>query len=192
MSFSFTANTSIVVSGTPTTAGTYAFTVTAVNNPGGNFTSTSQTFSYTITVTTPAPLPSFSGTLTASVARDVANTTTAAGTNFTSASVTTGGVPAGMTFAFTANTNIRVSGTPTAAGSYPFTVTAVNNPGGTFTSRSQAFSYTMTVTAPVLKRCTSFQISLGCCTNTNQCGTLGAGASCTTATSPNPFFPDNC
>ena len=44
--------------------------------------------------------------------------------------------------------------------------------------------------APTLKRCTSFQISIACCTNTSQCGTSGAGVTCTPA---NGFFdPDNC
>ena len=46
--------------------------------------------------------------------------------------------------------------------------------------------------APTLFRCTTFQISIGCCTNTNQCGTLGIGASCSPASSPDPFIPGNC
>ena len=41
-------------------------------------------------------------------------------------------------------------------------------------------------------KCTTFQISIACCTNTTQCGTLGAGASCTTPTTPDPFDPNAC
>jgi hypothetical protein len=43
---------------------------------------------------------------------------------------------------------------------------------------------------PTLRRCTSFQISIGCCTGTGQCGELGAGVTCSPA---NGFFdPDAC
>lgn len=45
---------------------------------------------------------------------------------------------------------------------------------------------------PTLFRCTSFQISIGCCTNTNECGTFGAGASCTTQTFPGPNDENTC
>ena len=34
---------------------------------------------------------------------------------------------------------------------------------------------------PTLRRCTSFQISIACCTSTSSCGELGAGVTCTTA-----------
>jgi hypothetical protein len=49
---------------------------------------------------------------------------------------------------------------------------------------------TVAAPAPSLFRCTSFQISIGCCTGTGQCGELGAGVSCSPA---NGFFdPDAC
>lgn len=35
--------------------------------------------------------------------------------------------------------------------------------------------------APSLFRCTSFQVSIGCCSSTADCGTLGAGVSCSPA-----------
>ena len=44
--------------------------------------------------------------------------------------------------------------------------------------------------APAYKRCTTFQISIACCTGTGECGTLGAGASCSPANGI--FNPDNC
>ena len=53
-----------------------------------------------------------------------------------------------------------------------------------------ASSRTAAAPAPTLFRCTSFQISIACCTNVNECGTLGAGVSCATASGT--FDPDNC
>jgi len=44
---------------------------------------------------------------------------------------------------------------------------------------------------PSLFRCTSFQISIGCCTSTLSCGSLGAGVSCSPET-PGAFTPANC
>jgi hypothetical protein len=34
---------------------------------------------------------------------------------------------------------------------------------------------------PTTFRCTTFQISIACCTNVNECGELGAGVSCSPA-----------
>ena len=41
-------------------------------------------------------------------------------------------------------------------------------------------------------RCTTVQISIGCCTNTNECGIYGAGISCATQTNPGPNSELNC
>jgi hypothetical protein len=38
--------------------------------------------------------------------------------------------------------------------------------------------------------CTSFQISIGCCTSTASCGELGAGSSCSPANGT--FDPEAC
>lgn len=43
---------------------------------------------------------------------------------------------------------------------------------------------------PATFRCTTFQISIACCTGTGECGTLGAGTSCSPANGI--FNPDNC
>jgi hypothetical protein len=143
-----------------------------------------------------APTPSMTGTLTGTYTRGVDYTgidaIPASGSNFTSASVTTGSIPTGMTFTYLANTAIYLNGTATTDGSYSFTVTLVNNPGGGLTQTSQAFSFVSTIVAPTLKRCTSFQISIGCCTNTSQCGPFGAGVSCATQTNPGPNSPNAC
>jgi hypothetical protein len=128
-----------------------------------------------------APTPSFSGTLNDNILTGTTYDIVNSGSNFTSATVTSGAIPTGMTFTSSANSFVSVSGQATTAGTYNFTVTAVNNPGGALVQASQAFSYTITATTAALKRCTSFQISIGCCTNTNSCGGLGAGVSCATA-----------
>jgi hypothetical protein len=136
------------------------------------------------------PIPSFSGSLDGSYFSGVTYNVIASGSNFTSASVTSGAVPTGMTFAYTANTNISVSGTPTTTGTYNFTVTAVNNPGGTLGQTYIESSYTMTVTTAPNQRCTTFQISIACCTSTSSCGPLGAGVTCSPASGS--FDSGNC
>jgi hypothetical protein len=80
----------------------------------------------------------------------------------------------------------------TAGTAYTFTVTATATSAGiSVTSPASAASNSVTPTAAALKRCTSFQISIGCCTSTSQCGPLGAGASCSPET-PGAFTPINC
>jgi hypothetical protein len=44
--------------------------------------------------------------------------------------------------------------------------------------------------APSLFRCTSFQVSIGCCSTTSDCGELGAGVSCSPA--GGNFTPGAC
>jgi hypothetical protein len=41
-----------------------------------------------------------------------------------------------------------------------------------------------------LKRCTTAQVSIGCCTSTANCGALGGGVVC--ATKAGTFTPLNC
>jgi hypothetical protein len=128
-----------------------------------------------------APTPSFSGTLNANILTGTTYDIVNSGSNFTSATVTSGAIPTGMTFTASANSFVSVSGQATTAGTYNFTVTAVNNPGGELVQASVGFSYTITATTAANKRCTSFQISIGCCTNTLSCGPLGAGVTCSPA-----------
>jgi hypothetical protein len=42
------------------------------------------------------------------------------------------------------------------------------------------------------KRCTTFLISIGCCTNVSECGIYGAGADCATQTNPGPNSETFC
>ncbi|WP_425604150.1 putative Ig domain-containing protein [Stenotrophomonas pavanii] len=125
------------VSGTPTTPGTYAFTITATDSHA--FTG-SQTYSFTVTAPaitlTPATLPAAAGSTPYS------QTLTASGGNggYTF-SLTAGALPPGIAL----SSGGVISGTPTTVGSYTFTVRATDGFG--FTG-SQA--YTVAVNAPAI------------------------------------------
>jgi hypothetical protein len=134
--------------------------------------------------------PSFTGGFTGGYLTGVTYNQSVSVSNFTSASVTTGSIPTGMTFTYLANSYVNISGTPTTDGTYTFTITAINNPGGGVTQSSNTLSSTMTVTTQTNKRCTSGQISIACCTSTSSCGPYGAGATCSPASGS--FDPDNC
>ena len=139
-----------------------------------------------------APTPNFySGTFTGSYYTSYGYAVSFFVSNFTSASVTAGSIPPGMTFTYLANSYMDISGTPTTAGTYTFTITAVNNPGGGATQSSNTLTSTMTVTTGTNRRCTSAQISLGCCTSTTTCGPYGAGVTCSPS-SGSGFDPNNC
>lgn len=137
-----------------------------------------------------APTPAFFGGFTGGYLTGISYNQTVSVSDFTSASVTTGSIPPGMTFTFSANSYVNISGTPTTDGTYTFTITAVNNPGGGLTQSSNTLSSTMTVTTQANQRCTSAQISFACCTSTASCGPLGAGTTCTPASGS--FDPEAC
>src|SRR6185312_2159900 len=119
------------VSGTPTSAGTFNFTVTATDSTGGTAATTSSNCSIVI-----AP-PTISVT-------GIASTGTV-GTPYSSAFVASGGT-APYTYAITAGAlpagltlnpaTGAVSGTPTSAGTFNFTVTATDSTGGTAATTS--------------------------------------------------------
>ena len=140
-----TANT-VTISGTPTQAGTFNLNVSATDGSTGNGPYTvGQAF--TLTVTGP--------TLTLAPASPALNATYA--TAFTQAFSTTGGVgpytyavsgtlPAGVSLS-----GATLSGTPTAPGSYSFTITATDTGasgvGAPFTTSR---AYTLEAAAPTL------------------------------------------
>jgi gliding motility-associated-like protein len=108
---SWAANT-VTISGTPTAAGTFTYTVTTTGGcPPATTTGT-------ITVT---PLNTIAPGTSQTVCINSAITNiTLATTGATGATVT--GLPAGLTGTWSANT-VTISGTPTAAGTYTYTVT---------------------------------------------------------------------
>lgn len=119
------------LSGTPSSAGTVAFNITGSDSTGGAG-STPVTQSYTLTVAAPT-LTLSPGTLPNAVQGAVYSQTftTSGGSNPYSYAVTTGSLPSGLTL----TSGGVLSGSPTAMGSFTFTITATDNHGFT-TSRS--------------------------------------------------------
>lgn len=112
-------NPGYVVSGTPTTAGTYSFTLTATNAGG------SSTYNASITVNDiPAP-GSFTNLPFPNAQRRVAYSYNTSSSNATSISVVSGSLPPGLNGSFS-GTTWTLSGTPTTEGVYSFGLRASN------------------------------------------------------------------
>ena len=112
------------ITGTPTTAGTFTFTVTATNDAGY----ATRVLEIEIATDLP-PVPPTITTATLPAGRvDVVYTATLEATGDTPItwSVTPGTLPTGLTLNTTTG---EITGTPTASGIFPFTVTATNNAG---------------------------------------------------------------
>ncbi len=130
-------------SGTPTQAGTFNISVTVTDSTGG--TAATVTNAYTLTIATP--------TLTLTPATVPAGT---AGVAYTQTFIASGGIapytyalsagalPAGMTL----NAAGALSGTPTVAGTFNFSVTATDSTTGTAATVTNA--YTLTLSAPTI------------------------------------------
>ena len=127
--------TSGLISGTPTAAGTSTFGVTATNGSG-----TSPAVSFSITINAgggSAPVVSATPAPTAGTIGTAYNYQVVASNTPTGYAVSTGTLPAGLSLN---TTNGLISGTPTAAGTSTFSVTATNGSG---TSPAVSFSITI-------------------------------------------------
>lgn len=132
-----TMSSSGVLSGVPTTAGSGSAIITASNSGG----STNKTISWTVTASATAPViassPTPSNGQTGSVYSFTPGRT---GSTPMTWGVTVGSLPPGLTINSSTG---AISGTPTTAGSYSFTLQATNSAG----SDTQDFSITI-VLAP--------------------------------------------
>jgi uncharacterized repeat protein (TIGR03803 family) len=118
-----------VLTGTPTTAGSYSFTVTATDTA-----SNTGSQAYTVVINPPVTLPATLASAAAGVAYN--QTITASGGTGTVTFGETGALPSGLSLSSAG----VLSGTTTTTGSFPITVTATDAVGA---SASQA--YTLTV-----------------------------------------------
>ncbi|HNW90180.1 MAG TPA: GEVED domain-containing protein, partial [Bacteroidales bacterium] len=116
---SWAANT-VTISGTPTASGTFNYTVTLTGGCG------TVTATGTITVTPANTITLTAGGTQSKCINTAITTTTYATTGATGATVT--GLPAGVTGSWAANT-VTISGTPTASGTFNYTVTLTGGCG---------------------------------------------------------------
>jgi len=131
------------LSGTPTVAGSFAFTVTATDSTAGVAAQASR--SYTLSIASPT-LTITPPTLPAGIAGTAYSQTLSAsgGTAPYSYTISAGALPAGLTL----TTGGVLSGTPTVAGSFAFTVTATDSTAGV--AAQVSYAYTLSVAAPTL------------------------------------------
>ena len=133
-----------ILQGTPTTGGTFAFTVQVVDSSPPQKTTTSGTL--TLTVSAPvAPLVFAPQTLPTDFTSATAYTASLAASGGTppySFAVTSGALPAGITL----GTNGTFSGTTTTVGSFPFGVTVTDS---SVPPQTATQSFTMQVANPL-------------------------------------------
>src|SRR5438477_122300 len=136
-----TVNTSTgLISGTPTTAGTYTVTISATNAGGTG----SATLTLTIKPAPPVITRSLTATGQVGVAFSYTITATNSPTSYNATVLPAGVLPAGLSV----NTSTGViSGTPTTAGTYNVTISATNA-GGT---GSATLTLTINPPAPVIQ-----------------------------------------
>jgi hypothetical protein len=122
------ASNVVTISGTPGTAGTYPYTVTLTGGCG----TTTVSGNITVTTANSINLTSAASTTTQAVCINTAITNiTYATIGATGATVT--GLPAGVTGTWVSNV-VTITGTPTASGSFGYTVTLVGGCGAVLTA----------------------------------------------------------
>ncbi len=138
-------STTGVLSGTPTAGGTFTFIITATDSSTGTGPYTASN-AYTLTVSAPTvtlvPVSLASGTVASSYSQSLI---ASGGTSPYAYAVTTGALPAGLSLSPTGG----LSGTPTAGGTFNFTITATDSSTGTgpYTASN---AYTLIIGAPTI------------------------------------------
>ncbi|QXW19640.1 autotransporter domain-containing protein [Comamonas aquatica] len=135
-----------ILSGTPTVAGSYNFTVIATDSSTGAGAPFAGSRAYSVTVAAPTlVLSPASGSLpSATVGWAYSQSFTASdGTAPYTYAITSGSVPTGLSLA----ANGTLSGTPTVAGSYNFTVTTTDSSTGAGAPFTSSHAYSVTVAA---------------------------------------------
>ncbi|WP_210184550.1 putative Ig domain-containing protein, partial [Rhizobium sp. YK2] len=134
------------ISGTPTAAGSFTFTITATDSSTGTGPFTGS-ISYTLGISAPTisvnPASLSAGTVGTAYSQTI---TASGGTSSYSFSVTSGALPAGLTL----SSSGTLSGTPTAGGTFNFTVTARDSSTGTGAPFSGSKAYSLTIGAPTI------------------------------------------
>ena len=141
-------STAGIISGTPTAVGTVSFTVTAQDSTTGPASPYTGSQSYTLTVSTPVITFSPANLLaaTAGAAYSQALSGNGGTSPYSKFTITSGALPAGLSLS-TAGT---ISGTPTAVGTFNFTIKAQDSTTGSAAPYTGSQSYTLTVSAPVI------------------------------------------
>ena len=143
LSLSATTGASIKVTGAPTTAGTYAYSVKATDSTTPTAQTASQAYSGTIlpTALTFSCSPS-SGPTEVGVAYST-TCTVSGGTTPYNWSVVSGSLPAGLSLSATTGASIKVTGAPTTAGTYAYSVKVTDSTTPTAQTAAQAYSGTI-------------------------------------------------
>ena len=173
VTFTDNKNGTATLSGTTTAAGTYPLTFTAANGVLPNAT---QSFTLTVNQATQAPAITSAAatTFTTGALGTFTVTTTGSPTPTVSES---GALPGGVTFTDNGNGTATLSGTPTAAGTYPLTLTAAN---GVLPNATQSFTLTVTQATPGLVAAYAFNEGTG--TTVNDSSGNGNNGTITNAT----------
>lgn len=144
-----TLSTAGVLSGTPTAAGTFNFTIVATDAATGATCTGSAPFSVTVVCPTitvnPATLPD--GSLGVAYTQGVSAT---GGTGTYTFAVTAGTLPTGLTL----GTDGSITGQPTAAGTFTFTVTATDTVTSCTSSRAYTVNVCPVITLTAIATCT--------------------------------------
>ncbi len=130
------------LSGTPTVSGTFPITITVTDSTTGTGAPFSKQFGFTLAVNAPTITIAPTSLPAASIAAAYNQTVTASGGSAPyTYTVTAGALPAGLTLSSAG----AISGTPTAGGTFTFTITAKDSSSFTGTG-----NFTLTVNAPTL------------------------------------------